>query len=749
MKYNISQYLMLSLSVMVLALWSCADDQIYDMKVREYGVSAHEFTVSPEAGEVKVDFYSNLSYSLAFTEDVDWARFDRTDYSGDDSTVIVYDENMGFPRIAYLVATIHETGATDTISLRQRGLQDRMIKLGAVSTSVKGSTANTHQVDMETNIDFSEVNPVIQYTSESNDEWIKGVSYADGKLNIQADANPTAQPRTATLNLNYLSGWDEPLRQRLYITQMTNDDRMGENLTFEQLRAKASVGAVVPVDDYYIITGRVVSDINSGNAGENPKPTVRSVDFTGSLKTVYLQSEDGRYGFCVETVTTEDNVFNRYDRVQLLIKGSKLEYQDDPDRYTLSNVTASMILEQTPGTANDIPVKEKLMSELTDDDMYTYVTLKDCEFPVRKGSLTPYHEGYGLSGGPNNNSMSKYPRLIRDIKGDNMYIYTNTTCPFRRNGMKLPYGSGKIAGVIVFEYYPQFVYGDGPSPDEMGRIGRYQLRLQAREDIMFSENDDETFSELLTEYRYINGFTQGTDGMKYWLPTKGDNGRMYHSAGKNGCYGAMTHNYLGWPGMNVGVEPFRNNIGNDGSGFGIILEDGTNWGADNATINVDGRGYATANDNWVNIFWWDDEADKPYAWVVEVSTLGINTDNISMQFTTLGLRNNSTYRYSPTFWKAEWSLTYDMDNAGSWNLIGRYQTPEFLVWAAEREWQSAGLKQIDFQLPLAILGHEKVYIRLIPESNVANSHIWAGSTLRKGSDSGNQMDYFAIRYNKK
>lgn len=748
MKYNISKYVMPLALGMVLGLCSCADDQIYDKKVREYGASDHEFTVSHEAGEVKLDFYSNMTYSVAFTEDVEWARFNKSSFAGDDSIRIAYDENVGFPRIAYLVATVHETGATDTISLRQRGMLDRMVRLGVVSTSVKGSTASTHQVDMETNIDFSEIDPVIQYTTEGADGWIKGVTYANGKLCIETEANPSAQPRTATLSLRYFSGWDEPLRQRLYITQMTNDDRMGETLSFDQLRAKGKVGSVVSIDDYYIIEGRVVSDKVSGNAGENPKPTVRSVDFTGSRKTVYLQSLDGRYGFCMETVTPDDNVFNRYDRVRLLIKGAKIEYQDNPDRYTLSNVSASMILDQLPGTVSDMPVKEKFISELTDDDINTYVTLKDCEFPVRKGSLTPYHEGYGISGGPNNNSVSKFPRLIRDIEGNSMYLYTNTTCVFRRNGMKLPYGSGKIAGVVVFEYYPSFVYGDGPSPDEMGRIGRYQLRLQAREDIMFSENDNDTFSELLTEYRYINKFSQGTDGVKYWCPTKGDNGRMYHTSGA-GCYGAMTHNYLGWCGMNVGVEPFRNNIGNDGSGFGIILDDGTNWGADNANINVDGRGYTNANDNWLNIYWWDEVSDKPYAWVVEVSTQGISTDRISMQFTTLGVRNNSTYRYSPTFWKAEWSLQSDMDNAAAWNLIGRYQTPEFMVWAAEREWQCAGLKQIDFPLPLAILGHEKVYIRLIPESNVANSHIWAGSTLRKGSDSGNQMDYFAIRYNKK
>ena len=223
---------------------------------------------------------------------------------------------------------------------------------------------------------------------------------------------------------------------------------------------------------------------------------------------------------------------------------------------------------------------------------------------------------------------------------------------------------------------------------------------------------------------------------------------MWHSRG-NGQYAGQNYNYLGWCGMNTGVEPFKDNIGNDGSGFGIILEDGTNWNADVASTNTDGRGFSSVADNWINTSWWNDETNKPYAWVIEVSTAGIATDNISMQFTTWGSRNNSTYRYSPVFWKAEWSLTYDMDDDTSWNLIGKYQTPEATVWAAGHEWQRPGLKTVDFQLPLEILGHEKVYIRLIPENNIANSYVWAGSTLRTpGTDQGNMMDYFAIRYNK-
>ena len=85
-------------------------------------------------------------------------------------------------------------------------------------------------------------------------------------------------------------------------------------------------------------------------------------------------------------------------------------------------------MSSTEGTASDLPVKEKYMRDLTDEDIYTYVTLKDCELPVRKGSLTPINEGYANAGGAHR--CAKYATLMRDINGNSMYIYTNTTCLF-------------------------------------------------------------------------------------------------------------------------------------------------------------------------------------------------------------------------------------------------------------------------------------------------------------------------------
>lgn len=56
----------------------------------------------------------------------------------------------------------------------------------------------------------------------------------------------------------------------------------------------------------------------------------------------------------------------------------------------IKGIRSSMIVERVTGNdASVLPVKQKYISELTDEDIYTFVTLRDCEFAVRKGSLTP------------------------------------------------------------------------------------------------------------------------------------------------------------------------------------------------------------------------------------------------------------------------------------------------------------------------------------------------------------------------
>lgn len=113
------------------------------------------------------------------------------------------------------------------------------------------------------------------------------------------------------------------------------------------------------------------------------------------------------------------------------------------------------------------------------------------------------HEGYTLADAQGRLNM--YPRLVRDNRGGLIHLLTNTTCPYRRNGTRLPYGSGELAGVIVHERFPQYEYVDTADDLANGIIGSYQIRHMSFADIRFAEDRSQSFSETLTEYCYVKG----------------------------------------------------------------------------------------------------------------------------------------------------------------------------------------------------------------------------------------------------
>jgi hypothetical protein len=756
MKYNISNLgkLLTGFALMLATFTACSDNDIDESTMIEFGVSDNTFTVSANAGHVDLELLSNQNCRLEFLEDTPWAEISVKNVSGDKKFYIDYDDNTEFPRMAKIIVRAIDVNLTDTIILRQKGLITPTVEVSAGSMVLNGATDGSQLETMETNLDFAEdVVPEVEYTGGDGEGWVKAVTQtADGKLQVEYEANASQNPRSATLNLNFDNGWGETQTTAIFLTQRNRNNELGREVSFSDIIALSKIGGDVKINDYLIIDGYVVSNKESRNAGDNTQVTPTSIDYTVCDRTVYFESIDGKHGFDILCSTVADNVFNRYERVQLLLKGATLHGENDPYRYSLSNVTSSMIIGRSAGTASSIPVKEKYISELTDDDINTYVTLKDCEFPVRKGSLAPIHDGYTLAG--NAHRMAKYPRLMRDIQGSSMYLYTNTTCPYRRDGRRPPFGSGKISGVVVFEYYKAYTYGDGYDDDTHGRIGTYQLRHQSYDDIQF--DDSESFSGLITEYRYVNGKAKDTDGLTYWKPTYGNNGRFTQTSPRYaGCYSCTSWNYLGWTGIATGVSPFRNHIGDDGSGLGIILEDGTDYKANTGKFNTDGKGqetnsYGTA---WANLYWWEQPTEEggediPNSWLVEFSTVGITTDKLSMQMSVQGCR--ALENSCPIFWKAEWSTERDLTDASKWHLIGEYQVPDFPIWANYHEWQLPAFKQIDFPLPLEMLGHEKVYIRMTPTSkNTNTTYAWnAGTVLNPYTSSGSGMDYFAVRYNK-
>ena len=720
------------LFLLLLAAYSCIDDAEY-LQRDELGAPEKEFIIGSDIGRLEFTVYANKPGRVKVLEGGSWLSAATTSFEGDASVRLDYMYNEGFPRLG-LVELSTDTRC-DTITIKQKGELDELLDFPQTGVVVYNGTGGSSLLPVEGNVDINAIRHSIVYID--GEDWISSIEFLPGQIELRTVDNPDElKVRRARLRFSYTDGWKKERIFTIQVTQAPSGNVIGDVQSFTQIREQATVSGSLISDDY-CIEGYVVSRPESGNVGENAILAMNYIDYASNDETAYVESLDGQYGFRIRTASAEDNIFQPDSYVRLLLNGATVQKEENPTRYSIYGVTASMVLESRSA---DVPVKSMRMSELTDDDIYTYVTLEDCEIPVRKGGLTPVNEGYTSLF--NSDRVSKFPILIRDIEGSSMYLFTNTTCPYRRDGRKLPYGKGRISGVIVHENYRSFVDHDNEDEDLCGNIGDYQIRHMRYEDLDLEDDMSGSFSALLTEYRYMNIPTENPDHV--WLPTYGDNGYFTHSRTN---YIHSTYKTHGWPSTDFTyLGPCGKNYTTSENGYGIILEDGSDYGA-GYRGNSTGKGVSAAEMNmcWANTQWWFNGRGE--AWLIAFSTKDIVSDVVSMQLST---QNISQSLRTPRYWKAEWSLNCDMSASADnqWHLIARYVVPDVGINANTLPGQSLGFKQMDFTLPAGeILGHDHVYIRLMPCENKASSgNDYDSSTIVNGN--GNAINYFAVRYNK-
>ena len=94
------------------------------------------------------------------------------------------------------------------------------------------------------------------------------------------------------------------------------------------------------------------------------------------------------------------------------------------------------IVNITQCSESDLPRKEKRIGELCDDDIFTYVTLKDCEIVFKDGAFSNVYERYVQITPINkrvkpNKSMDGWATLLCDKEGGSIYSITNSLCRWR------------------------------------------------------------------------------------------------------------------------------------------------------------------------------------------------------------------------------------------------------------------------------------------------------------------------------
>ena len=484
----------------VPVLFSCSEQDGLIVP-SELGVRETSITIPCTAGTFDLNILADGAFTLTL-DDASWLSLDSglrsMNASGDCKVQVSYQMNRSIKREA--VISLERGGKLIEVPVSQEGVLVTGIEFDRRSLTID-SAAGTHSVKVVTLLPDSDLDFSVEYTGTGG--WITDFKKVNNFLVFSVIENADETLRRANITL---SGKSRPdIRDILQVGQLPAGGALVP-VGFDKL---GDIANGTLSGEGLCLEGVVINDNSQGNGAPNANISPSVQDNTLSSRTAYLQSKDGSAGVMIVFNTVEDNITRRYDSVTFLLDGTTVTAYDNPLRYVVTGATAGNLAATKAGSSFDVVKKEKRMSELTDADIYTFVTLKDCEIPIRKGPFVPIDLRLKTI-------INKYPMVIRDIDGGTMHLVTNLTASWQRDGKGIPEGSGSISGVLVHETCDNFewdavraaeIQASGLMEDyitEIGEIGRYQIRPVTREEIALAESLEDGFSRILMEIRFFN-----------------------------------------------------------------------------------------------------------------------------------------------------------------------------------------------------------------------------------------------------
>ncbi len=579
--------------------------------------------------------------------------------ANDKVTFELKENNGGADRMADVIYYVKDASGVETrsvISLTQSNLNPSFT-LASTSGSYYANNSTYNIAATKNNIWSS---PETSVSTSGN--WITEASIGEDGLSFTVDENTGTSTRNATVTISYSKGGLSA--GATYSVQQSAD----KVITFSELRAMKP-GAITR-NDY--IEGYIVSDPSSANVCSNPQNGQYSFDMTVNDKTAYLESTDGNYGLQLRFATKADNAQARYSKVLVNLNGTTLVREDNPVRYTINGVTAAKVQLLEKGDATTIPQKIRTISQLSDNDIFTYVSLAPVEIMCKDGAFTNASEGYAYkyshnASGSTSPRWDVAPLLCSDDKGDVIYMLTNAAVTWRRTGKDIawntcvPQGAGTLSGIIV---------ADTQAPVRWGDLGKYQIRpLQLAEIDLHGPK----FSETIAEWTW-NDFSPKI------TPDEGN--------GTFNKYNAIASF----------VTDFNNPympIGSEANG--------------NSTSNL--KGLVSQAALCLKQQWWDFTEQTGKYFDVRFSTAGLNGTNLVFGITWGHGAATNTSISGP----AHWHVLYSTDNGTSFTKVPSVDIlkKRSLVWWTNTSQDAApGYTEHLIKLPADCFNKSNVVIRL-------------------------------------
>lgn len=311
-------------------------------------------------------------------------------------------------------------------------------------------------------------------------DWISNIVAAVESFTFDVTDNELKEERTATIRFTLES---KGIAAELKVTQGIKT----RQYTFSELRALLTAASETSFDgDWFEAVA--IADAGQENMETNLMGTNAAFTADESLITNYVQSTDGNCGFRLKFASAADNTLKKGDKVKISLAGTTLVREDNPVRYTLKGLTSNSV---TPEENIQLPQRRKAISELSDDDLYTWVTLPDVEVPFCYGSWVNVRKEWIDS-----KRLNFDNRILRDAAGNEIRMLVNTDVKWYLTTSGVPKGSGPVSGVVVSTASPY--YGEDI-------LGKLQIRPMELSDI---EIKDEGFSSILVDWDYKAGFSK-------------------------------------------------------------------------------------------------------------------------------------------------------------------------------------------------------------------------------------------------
>lgn len=356
--------------------------------------------------------------------------------------------------------------------------------------------------------------------------WISDLEATEESLTFKVAENPVKAERKAVIKAELA---EKNMAVALTVTQMLPS----KQYSFAELRALLGSAGEYKFDgDWFEAV--VIADGGENNMETNPMKSAQAFDANESAITNYLQSIDGRYGFRIKLDAASSNTFRKGEKVKVSLAGATLVREDNPVRYTITGLAANSFASE--GTVQ-MAQRLKTVAELSDDDIYTWTTLKNVELTFCYGSWNNIRATWlDASAGATQNMDY---RMLRDASGSSIDMLVNSNTSWLMTADGVPKGSGNVSGVIV----------STTSSYHAGMLGKYQIRPISLSDIELKET---SFSEILVDWFYPTAVTADASRKNVVNATTGT-GTMECDVTKAG----QTASYLNFEGKAENMKAIR------------------------------------------------------------------------------------------------------------------------------------------------------------------------------------------------